>query len=336
MNCCFNKVRHSILFLPLLTCLVFTSNGHAAAYRIGIAPSLPEPVEDLKPAEDDSLEAKIRRGLKVKGKTPPTPKPAQNPLTPVELPTKYQAWHKLLALLTEETGIEFELVKAKSELSFELGLAKGRFDFAYTSPLQFIAFKEQPGYKAIAKRKTQPIRGIIFVKKNSSQRSLTQLRNETFAFPSPIDFPGSIAIRHSLQQLDFGFEPVFFSEPAKVYTAVAQGEFVAGGGTHETFKAQPPEIRNTLHIIWDSPGYTPYPFIAHPRVPFLTIIKLQRALANIDKNENSKTILKHIFADNGFEVAKDTDWHDAELIDLNQLNRTAEKERPDMPAASSP
>ena len=38
------------------------------------------------------------------------------------------------------------------------------------------------------------------------------------------------------------------------------------------------------------------------------------------KNEDAKKLLPYIFVDNGFEVARDSDWDEIKLIDLNELN----------------
>lgn len=313
--------------LVLIHSITCSQSAFSASYRVGIAPSLPEPVlEEMEDVEEESLETRMRRGLKVKKEDAEIPIKAEVSKTqPKDLPSKYEAWRDALLYLGKKIGIELTLVKASSQLKFELGLSKGIYDFAYVTPLQFTAFNEQPGYKAIAKRKAQPLRGVIYVKNTSQYQSLVELKGETFVFPNPLDFAGSVAIRSSLDKLDYDFETKFMPNHAQTYAQVAIGNFVAGGGTRETFLAQPPEIRKNLRIIWDSPGYSPYPFVAHPRVPFYTITRLQREMVNMSKDPNMEETLKYLFVNNGFEVARDKDWHEITLIDLNKLNGYPQK-----------
>ncbi len=43
------------------------------------------------------------------------------------------------------------------------------------------------------------------------------------------------------------------------------------------------------------------------------------------KDDEGKQLLKYIFVDNGFEVAKNSDWDEVKLIDLHILNGTSKK-----------
>lgn len=317
----------------LLVCslFLFSLTAYSKTLYVGIAPSTPEPArEGLEGVDTDSFEDKIRRGLKVKekdNKNYKTKKSAEpeTDSTPEVLPTKQEAWKDVFNYLSKETGLKFAFVNAASQLEFELGLSKGAYDFAYITPLQFVAFSDHPGYKPIVKRKAQPLRGMIFVSHYSKYQSLKELEGAEIVFPPPLDFPGSVAIRSSLNKLDFDFSAKFMPNHEQTYSQVTIGNFEAGGATRETYRALPYEIRKLLRIIWDSPGYSPYPFVAHPRVPFFTITRLQRAMVNMSKNPEMKETLQHLFIDNGFEVARERDYHEITLIDLEKLNGSPNK-----------
>jgi len=240
-----------------------------------------------------------------------------------KIPSKNQAWKAVFNYIAQESGLDIVFEPAKSQLDFELKLAKSYYDLAYLNPLQFNSFRDSPGYQAQIKRKSQPLRGMIFIKKNSPIKSFSKLRGSIIAFPGLLNFPASIIPRESLHRLNFEITPQFLANQNTVYHEVARGHFVAGAGTEESYLAQPTDIRNSLVKIWDSPGFSPYVFAAHPRVPFFSLVKLKRAMVRMNKQQAGKALLEDIFVENGFEVAKDSDWDEIKQIDLGILNGTA-------------
>lgn len=299
----------AVFFLSLLSAnIVF-----AKAFIVSVAPSYPVPVSIYTP-EDIAPSIKKLKSDKI-----------EEPLNTLEIanesiPGKNEIWQKVFSYISQETGLELVFEPAGSQLDFELNLAKSYYDLAVVSPLQFDAFRLNPGYQAQVKRKAQPIRGIIFVKKNGAIKSFSELRDAIIAFPNPLNFESSIAPRESLKRLKFNIIPKFLPSESAVYLEVINEKYIAGSGTQENFLAQPVEIRNSLKIIWDSPGFTPHAFVAHPRVDFFSLVKLKRAFVDMIKNDNAKKLLPYIFVDNGFEVARDSDWDEIKLIDLHELN----------------
>tara|TARA_R110001592_G_scaffold81050_1_gene240819 strand:- start:27067 stop:27984 length:918 start_codon:yes stop_codon:yes gene_type:complete len=279
---------------------------------VSIAPSYPIPVSTYTPEV-------IEPGIK-KLKSDKDAEPLKKKTSNEKVPEKNEIWEAVFAYIANETGLELKFEPASSQLTFELNLAKSYYDLALVSPLQFDAFRQSPGYQAQVKRKAQPIRAIIFVKKNGNIKTFSELRDATIAFPNPLNFESSIVPRESLKRLKFNIIPQFLASEEAVYKEVISEQYIAGSGTHESFLAQPIEIRNSLKVIWDSPGFSPHPLVAHPRVDFFSLVKLKRAFVDMIKNEDAKKLLPYIFVDNGFEVARDSDWDEIKLIDLNELN----------------
>ena len=311
----FNRLIFSSITRNLclvLSISLLTLNISAKPLIISVAPSYPIPVSLTTPED-------ITPGIK-KLKPEIPDKPAKPPLNSENIPGKNEIWEMVFAYISEESNIELSFEPATSQLDFELNLAKSKYDLALVSPLQFEAFRVNPGYQAQIKRKSQPIRAIIFVKKNGNIKSFSELRNAIIAFPTPLNFESSVVPRESLKRLNFNIIPQFLPSATAVYKQVISEQYIAGAGTHENFLAQPIEIRNSLKVIWDSPGFSPHALVAHPRVDFLSLIKLKRAFVDMIKNEEAKKLLPYIFVDNGFEVARDSDWDEIKLIDLNELN----------------
>lgn len=304
--------------------LTFSTISYAASKPliVGVAPSLPKPVAELETLQKQIIQKKSKFAAKQRKLEQQAPTIVN---LDTQVPSKAQAWQNVLKFVSESSGLQLQYEHAKSQLEFELKLAKGHYDLAYVTPLQFNAFKSFPGYQAQVKRKAQPIRGLIFVKKNGPTSTLSELRGATIGFPGALNFAASVVPRESLNKLKFDISPKFLASEESVYQSIIKGELIAGGGTDESFRAQAPEVRNSLRILWDSPGFSPYPLVAHPRVDFFSLTKLKRALVNMIKDDEGRRLLKFIFVNNGFEVAKNSDWDEISLIDLNKLNNSPAK-----------
>lgn len=291
-----------------------TFDSHAAKQLIvSVTPSYPIPVSSHLSTLPEVPVKKLRSK-----KTEQTQTPAYQEEV---IPGKNEIWQKVFDFIAKESKLELVFEPASSELDFELKLAKSYYDLALVTPVQFDAFRDSPGYQAQVKRKSQPIRAIIFVKKNSRIKTFADLRDTEIAFPNPLNFASSIVPRTSLERLNFNIKPKFLASETAVYQDVIYEHFLAGAGTNENFRAQPVEIQNSLRIIWDSPGFSPHPLVAHPRVDFLSLVKIKRAFVDMIKDQEAKTLLPYIFVDNGFEVARSSDWDEIKLIDLKELNQ---------------
>jgi len=303
----------------LLFFISFCSASFAANKPLifSIAPSYPVPIAELETLEKPSKWK--RPGAKLNKKPILL---ASSPKLTVDLPSRKQAWTAVIEYLEKQTNLPIKFEPPSSQLDFELKLSRGYYDLAYVTPIQFNAFRDFPGYQAQIKRKAQPLRGIIFVKKSSNITTFSQLRESTIAFPGALNFAASVIPRESLSRLKFNITPKFLEDSDQVYAGVASKKYIAGAGTEESLKAQEPEIRDTLKIIWNSPGFSPHALIAHPRVPFYPLIKLKKAMVGMIKDPNGKELLKHIFVNNGFEVAKGSDWDEIKNINLDTLNNS--------------
>lgn len=302
-------LKCTIIWFFLYVC---GSVANAQTLIISVAPSYPIPVALNTPEEIITVSKKL--------KFEQGPEQVKKSIAIENIPGKNEIWASIFKHIETRTGLDIKFEPASSQLDFEIKLANSYYDLAIVTPLQFEAFRDTPGYQAQLKRKSQPIRSIIFVKKNGDIKSFSELRDAIIAFPNPLNFESSVVPRESLKRLKFNIIPQFLSSESAVYKEVISEQYIAGAGTHENFLAQPVEIRNSLKVIWDSPGFSPHPLVAHPRVGFLPLIKLKRAFVNMIKDDKAKKLLPYIFVDNGFEVARNSDWDEIKLIDLNALN----------------
>ncbi len=299
-------------FLVVLMTLSLSIAVNAKPLKLAISPAFPEPFDRYEEVPNPNA----TKFDNIKNKRQHIMVLAKN-----STPSRYAAWQALVEHLQKKSGIEIELQPFASRLAFELAVNKGEFDLVYLDPMQFVTFKRHPGYNAFVKRTAQPIRSMIVVRNDHAAENVKQLQGLRIAFPSPLDFGGSIVPRESLKRLEIGYQAVFKASSSEVLQAVLAGEVEAGATRIEDFKGEDLSTQQKLRTLWNTPGFTPFALAAHPRVSFFTINRLQRALVTMDNSEQGRAILADIFVENGFETAGNGDWHDVEAIDLESLNQ---------------
>jgi len=231
-----------------------------------------------------------------------------------------EKWAPLLKEIGRRSGVKLVFRTAPSIPVFEERLARGDYDLAYMNPYHYVVFHKGTGFRAFAKEKDRKIKGIIVVKKDSPIHDLAALQGKEVAFPAPAAFAASI-----LPQAEFGRQRVaikakFVASHDSVYRAVASGLQPAGGGIQRTFEATPPEVRNMLRILAETPPYTPHAFAAHPRVDQALVTKILAAMESLAGDTTGIRLLSPL-AFKGFMPAEDANWNDIRALDIRLLER---------------
>jgi phosphonate transport system substrate-binding protein len=230
-------------------------------------------------------------------------------------------WGPVFAFISKETGVKLQFKTAKNIPEFEKRLAEGGYDFAYMNPYHFTVFNRDPGYRAVAVRKDQPIKGIIVVRKDNAIQSLTELDGQTLAFPAPAAFAASILTRAQLSRDNVSFSAKYVSSHDSVYLGVAKGLFPAGGGVVRTFNNTSPEVKKQLKVLWTSAAFTPHAIAAHPRVNEDVYQLVQKALVAMKSDPKGKALLASLKLNKGLIVAVDSDWDDVRGLGIDLLSR---------------
>ncbi len=184
-------------------------------------------------------------------------------LTPAMLLGK---WAPLLEQLGRRTGLCFELRIASSIPDFENALLAGQPDFAFVNPYHEVMARKAQGYLPLVVDGKEKLTGILTVRADSPIQSIKELDGQQIAFPAPNAFAASLLLRSRLAQQGIRIQPKYVKTHANVYRAVIIGDVVAGGGVNNTLERESPSVRDQLRILHETPGYTPHPFVAHPRV----------------------------------------------------------------------
>ena len=229
-------------------------------------------------------------------------------------------WGPLLAEISKRSGVALIFRTAPSIPGFEERLGKGDYDLAYMNPYHYAVFQKASGYRAFAKEQDRKIKGIVVVKNESAYRKPADLAGKTVVFPAPAAFAASILPQAEFGRLKIPIDAKFVASHDSVYRAVASGLQEAGGGIQRTFEATPPEVRNALRILSETPAYTPHAFAAHSRVPPEILAKVLAAMASLSVDEAGQRLLAPL-AFKGITTAQDKEWNDIRALDINLLER---------------
>ena len=229
-------------------------------------------------------------------------------------------WGPLLTELSRRSGVSLVFRTAPSIPVFEERLAKGAYDLAYMNPYHYVVFHKAAGYQAFAKEKDRRLKGILVVRKDSAYHKPADLSGKTVVFPAPAAFAASILPQAEFGRLKIPIDAKFVASHESVYRAVASGLQEAGGGIQRTLEASPPEVRDALRVLTETPAYTPHAFAAHPRVPPASVAKVVAAMVSLASDEAAQRLMLPL-AFKGLTGAQDNEWNDIRALDIDLLER---------------
>lgn len=229
-----------------------------------------------------------------------------------------RTWVPLLQLLQQKSGVKLAFATAPDIPTFEKRLRNGEYDFAYMNPYHYTVFHQLQGYQAFAKQANKQIRGILVVRNDSPVKSAAELKGKEIAFPAPAAFAATLLTRSYLEAQGVAYDPRFVSSHDSVYRAVAGGFVSAGGGIIRTLESVAPEIRSQLRVLWESAGYTPHAFAAHPRIPRNVTERLLRSMLELNGHPEGLEALERVNFQ-ALEKATDGDWDDVRALSIGFL-----------------
>jgi len=221
-------------------------------------------------------------------------------------------WVPLLDELGKKLDLEIIFKTAKDTATFEICLSEGAYDLAFMNPFQYVEANWHNGYTAFAYQRGENLAGILVTRKDSAIQGISALKNLQIAFPSSRDFAATILPRADLEESGTKVRPIYVRAHESVYRVVARGLFLAGGGSLQTFKHIPKDVRNQLRIFHKTKQYIPHAFAAHPRVELDLVKRISEQLVKLPPTH---PILRNL-GFNGFESATNHAWDDVRLLNL--------------------
>ena len=207
----------------------------------------------------------------------------------------FSIWRPILDDLEKRTGFVFDLVGSSSISMFEKKYMEGIYDFAYMNPYHILKAHESQGYVPLIRDGGRLLKGVLVVCKDSNIKDIKELSNRKVAFPSPNALGASLLMRADLTQL-YGINvvPFYVKTHSSVYLNVVKGLADAGGGVWSTLKAQKPEVKKKLRVLYETRPMYPHPISVHPRVPPEHRQKVQQAFLAMAQTLDGAALLSKV------------------------------------------
>lgn len=204
-------------------------------------------------------------------------------------------WTPVLRELSKAAGLTLKLSFYTTIPDFEAAFLKGAVDVAYLNPYHAVMAKKAAGYEPIIRDGRHKLKGILVVRKDSPLTRLEQLNEAVIGFPAPNAFGASLYMRAILtEQAGLRFTPKYLNTHTNVYLHVSGGRLPAGGGIRQTLESEPPEIRESLRVLYETPETHPHPVVVHPRVPAELRRALQDAFVALGARADATPLLQRI------------------------------------------
>jgi phosphonate transport system substrate-binding protein len=230
----------------------------------------------------------------------------------------YTQWAPVLDRVGKSAELCFDLVVPATIPQFEADLANGKPDFVFMNPYHVVMKWREHEYVPLV-ASSEPIFGVLTVKKDSKHIILKDLSYGKIAFPAPNAFAASILIRSLLANNGIRFEPVYVKTHSNVYRSVVRGDIaVAGGGIESTLLAEPSELKDELRVLVETKRYTSHPFSANARIPKLTQERVQTAFLNLAKTPDGAELLSRIQLAKPMAVSYKANYQALEALKLDQ------------------
>ena len=231
----------------------------------------------------------------------------------------YRRWAPFAEQLQRVTGQHLQLRVYRSFDEFETDLVNGLADFAYMNPYHFLMARKAQGYLPLVRDGSRLLSGQLLVRRDSPLKSVKELNGKTIAFPDPNAFAASLYMRALLQEkANIRFTASYLGTHANVYRHVILGSVAAGTGVNLTLARERPETRDELRVLYETPGTAPHPLCAHPRIPADLREAVTRAVLELNKNENGRTLLKRVDILQPVRAVYARDYQPLEKLDLQK------------------
>jgi phosphonate transport system substrate-binding protein len=172
-------------------------------------------------------------------------------------------------------------------------------DIAYMGPASYVKLVEIYGKKpiltAIEVKGESYFHGVIIAEKNSSLRSLKDLRGHKVAFGDPNSTMSHLVPRYMLWEAGIDIDELsgheHLSNHDNVALGVLTGNFDAGAVKMETYYKYK---ERGLKVIATSPSIHEHLFVTSDKLPEETVQVLRKALLELKDQESGKRIMSSI------------------------------------------
>jgi phosphonate transport system substrate-binding protein len=194
-------------------------------------------------------------------------------------------WSPVVDRIGRDAGVALQLKLYERAEELFTDLTSGAVEFAYVNPPQAVHAFRSARYRPLV-RDAKPIRGVVFVARESPVASLEALAGAEITYPGPAV---ALALRPHVQGL--GIAERFAGTRANVYRQVILGRAAAGSTLDDALAQAPPEVRERLRVVFTTPPMAPHPVVVHPRVPRAAAARVAAAFLALASTQEGAELL---------------------------------------------
>jgi phosphonate transport system substrate-binding protein len=231
----------------------------------------------------------------------------------------HRSWTPLLAHLSAQTGFELKLVTSASIPEFERSFQAGQPDLVFLNPYHMVMASRSQQYAPLVRESKDLLAGIVVVRVDSPAKNLSDLSQQTIAYPAPNAFGASLYIRSLLAEQKIPSQANYVKTHSNAYRHVIAGQAAAAGGIRSTLDRELPEVRAQLRVLFETPAVAPHPLAAHPRVAETHRKALREAWLALSQSDTGVALLKAVQMSNPIAADYKRDYAPLERLRLEQF-----------------
>ena len=212
----------------------------------------------------------------------------------------WDRYSQLIKVLNNSgTGFVLKLESGQTADSYDSKLRDNVFDFAIVDPYQVLVAEDR-GYTVIARTgKSDRIRGVIIVARDSGFRGVSDLRGRTIAFTNPTALAGTLLNQYDLFESGLDVRKraavVYTHSPETSLLSVALNRANAAAvseGDWDEFQKDHPDSARTLSRLRQTENLSGPAVMASARIPPDQAGRLRAALMGLASEPNGRAALE--------------------------------------------
>lgn len=200
-------------------------------------------------------------------------------------------WNPILNYVSARSGVPLELHIGRTANETTDRAVAGQLDFAYTNHL-FTPKRDRLGWRVLARRDTQGIRGQVVVLGNSPIRSLQALSGKSVAFANPYAFVGYYVPMDRLLRADVKVSPVFSGNQEAAIGQLISGQVAAAGVNHQVMADFARRRGISYRVVAESEPYYDLAVMASTRISAADGEKVRQAFVGMMQDPEGLRVLQ--------------------------------------------
>jgi phosphonate transport system substrate-binding protein len=206
----------------------------------------------------------------------------------LELTASY--WNPIIDYVSTKSGVRLQLKIGRTSADTTAYVLANEVEFVFSNHL-FSPDRDHLGWKVFGRRATPPIRSQIVVPADSSVQTLSQLVNETVAFPGP---EATVAYKFSYAHLlnqKIPVQVVFAGNMDGAFAQMASGKVQAVGTQSQLSSGWAKREGRPLRVLWESEPLNDLALMASKNVPAKDLAAVSRAFLEMGADPVGRKIL---------------------------------------------